>query len=124
MSKKTDKGIDILEPVPEEISLEEAVNAKNIKVINELASDISSITPRLLRNAVQQHGATVLEALLQNISKEEFIRKPELIKELIDINRPDDIKYILSGILKMEAPRYKSVSNYSSWESRRRLYGI
>jgi|JQIA01.1.fsa_nt_gb hypothetical protein len=31
MSKKTDKGIDILEPVPEEISLQEAVNAKTSK---------------------------------------------------------------------------------------------
>ena len=34
---------------------------------------------------------------------EEFIRKPELMKELIDINSVGDIKYILSGILKMEA---------------------
>jgi hypothetical protein len=103
MSKKTDKGIDILEPVPEEISLEEAVAAKNIKAINDLIPDISSITPGLLRDAVQAQDPQVIEALLKNVSKEEFIGKPELMKELIDINTPANIKYILSGILKMEA---------------------
>ena len=102
MSKKTDKGIDILEPVPEEISLEEAVNAKNIKAINDLVPDISSITPGLLRDAVQAQDPQVIEALLKNVSKEEFIGKPELMKELIDINK-ENIKYILSDILKMEA---------------------
>jgi hypothetical protein len=103
MSKKTDKGIDILEPVPEEISLEEAVNAKNIKAVNDLVPDISSITPGLLRDAVQAQDPQVIEALLKNVSKEEFIGKPELMKELIDINRAEDIKYILADILKMEA---------------------
>jgi len=102
MSKKTDKGIDILEPVPEEISLQEAVNAKNIKAINDLVPDISSITPSLLRDAVQAQDPQVIEALLKNVSKEEFIGKPELMKELIDINK-ENIKYILSDILKMEA---------------------
>lgn len=123
MSKKTDKGIDILEPVPEEISLEEAVNAKNIKAINDLVPDISSITPGLLRDAVQAQDPQVIEALLKNVSKEEFIGKPELMKELIDINRAEDIKYILADILKMEA-RDKSVPNYSSWLPGRRVYGI
>jgi len=103
MSKKTDKGIDILEPVPKEISLEEAVNAKNIKAINDLVPDISSITPGLLRDAVQVQDPQVIEALLKNVSKEEFIGKPELMKELIDINSAEDIKYILADILKMEA---------------------
>jgi len=103
MSKKTDKGIAILEPVPEEISLEEAVAAKNIKAINDLIPDISCITPGLLRDAVQAQDLQVIEALLKNVSKEEFIGKPELMKELIDINTPANIKYILSGILKMEA---------------------
>jgi len=103
MSKKTDEGIDILELVPKEISLKDAIITKNIKAINDLAPDISSITPSLLRDAIQARDQKVLDALLENVSKEEFIRKPELIKELIDINRPDDIKYILSGILKMEA---------------------
>ena len=45
----------------------------------------------------------MIEALLKNVSKEEFIGKPELIKELIDINKAEDIKYILADILKMEA---------------------
>jgi hypothetical protein len=103
MSKETDEGIVILEPVPEEISLEEAVAAKNIKAINDLIPDISCITPGLLRDAVQAQDLQVIEALLKNVSKEEFIGKPELMKELIDINTPANIKYILSGILKMEA---------------------
>ena len=53
MSKKTDKGVEILTKIPEEISLEEAITAKNIKAINDLVPDISSITPELLRDAVQ-----------------------------------------------------------------------
>jgi len=103
MSKKTDKGVETITTIPEEISLEKAVAAKNIKAINDLVPDISSITPGLLRDAVQAQDPQVIEALLKNVSKEEFIGKPELMKELIDINRAEDIKYILADILKMEA---------------------
>ena len=97
MSKKTDKGVETITTIPEEISLEKAVAAKNIKAINDLVPDISSITPSLLRDAVGAQDPQVLDALLRNVTKEEFISKPELMKELIDI------KYILSDILKMEA---------------------
>jgi hypothetical protein len=103
MSKETDEDGEILNTAPEAISLERAVATKNIKAINDLAPDISSITPSLLRDAIQALDHKVLDALLENVSKEEFIRKPELMKELIDINSVGEIKYILSGILKMEA---------------------
>lgn len=43
----------------------------------------------------------MLDALLENISKEEFIGKPELIKELIDLNAAGDIRHILSDTLKI-----------------------
>lgn len=77
MSKKTDKGVEILTKIPEEISLEEAITAKNIKAINDLVPDISSITPELLRDAVQVQDQQVLDALFKNVSKEEFIGKPD-----------------------------------------------
>ena len=101
MSKKTDKGVEILTKIPEEISLEEALTAKNIKAINDLVPDISSITPELLRDAVQVQDQQVLDALFKNVRKEEFIGKPELMKELIDLNAAGDIRHILSDTLKM-----------------------
>jgi hypothetical protein len=106
MSKKTDKGVETITTIPEEISLEKAVAAKNIKAINDLVPDISSITPRLLRDALEVPNPQVLNALFKNVRKEELLAKPELMKELIDINRAEDIKYILTDILKMEAYQY------------------
>lgn len=47
---------------------------------------ISSITPLLLRDALKRGNQQVLNALLKNVSKEEFIGKPKLMQELIDIN--------------------------------------
>ncbi len=102
MSKKTDKGVETITTILEEISLEKAVAAKNIKAINDLVPDISSITPRLLRDALEVPNPQVLNALFKNVRKEELLAKPELMKELIDINK-GGIKHILSDILKVEA---------------------
>jgi hypothetical protein len=102
MSKKTDKGVETITTIPEEISLEKAVAAKNIKAINDLVPDISSITPDLLRDALEVPNPQVLNALFKNVRKEELLAKPELMKELIDINK-GGIKHILSDILKVEA---------------------
>ena len=44
----------------------------------------------------------MLNALFKNVRKEELLAKPELMKELIDINK-GGIKHILSDILKVEA---------------------
>jgi hypothetical protein len=109
MSKETDEDGEILNTAPEAISLERAVATKNIKAINDLAPDISSITPSLLRDAIQALDPKVLDALLENVSKEEFIRKPELMKELIDINSVGEIKYNIIRHLKNGSTRYKSV---------------
>lgn len=45
----------------------------------------------------------MLDALLKNVSKEEFIGKPELMKELIDLNAAEDIRHIWSDTLKIQS---------------------